>query len=83
MKPAFTSSRGALAFALLVGVLLLLPTVIAKTSWLDRRQVYPAIPYKYGPFPFAQQKIFGQTSDVDIAIIDALKTRKGKIWTHA
>lgn len=69
MRPAFSSSRSAGAFALLLAGLMALPALVARTGWLDRRDVYPAIPWKYGPFPWIQKKIFSETNDVDIAFL--------------
>jgi hypothetical protein len=69
MSTAFSSPRQAAAFALLLAVLLALPALVAGTGWLDRRDVYPAIPWKYGPFPWIQQKIFAETKDVDMVFL--------------
>jgi hypothetical protein len=69
MSPAFSSARQAAAFALLLAVLLTLPALVAKTGWLDRGDVYPAIAWKYGAFPWIQQKIFAETKDVDMAFL--------------
>lgn len=69
MAPAFSSRRQALALALLLTVLLALPALMAKTGWLSRRDVYPAIPWKLGPFSWIQREIFDQSGDVDIAFV--------------
>ncbi len=69
MSPAFSSPRQTIAFTLLLGVLLALPALVAKTGWLDRRDVYPAIPWKYGPFPWIQQEIFADTGDADVVFL--------------
>jgi len=69
MAPAFSSSRQAAAFALLLAVLLALPALVARTGWLKRRDVYPTIPTKYGPFSWIQRQIFIETNDVDIAFL--------------
>ena len=69
MRPAFTTTRSALAFALLLTGLMTLPAFVAHTGWLKRNEVYPAIPWKCGPFIWAQQKIFSETNDVDIAFV--------------
>ena len=69
MTPAFSSSRQAAAFALLLALLLALPALVAHTGWLQRRDVYPAIPWYCGAFPWIQQKIFNETNDVDIAFL--------------
>jgi hypothetical protein len=69
MTPAFSSSRQAAAFALLLALLLALPALVAPTGWLKRRDVYPSIPSKYGPFSWIQQQIFTETNAVDIAFL--------------
>ena len=76
MTPAFSSRRQAAAFALLLGVLLALPALSARTGWLDRRDVFPTIAWNYGPFPWIQQKIFAETADVDLAFIGS-----SHLWT--
>jgi hypothetical protein len=76
MSPAFSSRRQALAFALLLAVLIALPALMAETGWLTRRNVYPTIPLIYGPFGWIQQQIFGADGDVDIAFIGS-----SHIWT--
>ena len=63
------SSWQAVTFALLVAVLMALPALMARTGRLDRRDVYPAIPVKSGPFSWIQQEIFTRTGDVDIAFL--------------
>lgn len=69
MSPPFRSRFGGPSFALLLALLLALPALVAKTGWLDRRDLYPAIAWKHGPFPWIQQKIFSETGDVDIAFV--------------
>lgn len=69
MRPAFNTTRSALAFVLLLAGLMVLPALVAQTGWLKRSEVYPAIPWKCGPFVWAQQKIFFETNDVDIAFV--------------
>jgi hypothetical protein len=69
MTPAFSSNRQASAFAILLAILLGLPALTARTGVFARREVYPAIPWKYGPFPWIQQKIFDESKDVDIAFL--------------
>jgi hypothetical protein len=67
MAPAFSSGRQATAFALLLAVLLALPALVAGTGWLDRRDVYSAIPWKFAPSPWLQQQIFVEKKAVDMA----------------
>jgi len=75
VRPAFTTAGVATGFALLLAVVLSLPEVIARAHLLTRRDVYPAIPVKYGPFPWIQQKIFDENKDVDIAFLGS-----SRIW---
>lgn len=75
MRPAFSSTRQMVAFAITVAILLFLPAIMGKTHTLDRKNVYPEIAWKYGPFPYIQQKIFDETGDVDVAIVGS-----SEIW---
>jgi hypothetical protein len=75
MPPAFSSTRQAAAFALLVAVLLALPALVARTGWLKRRDVYAATPWKCGPFPWIQQQIFAETKDADVVFLGS-----SRIW---
>lgn len=74
MPPAFSSPRQGAAFAALLALLLALPALVAHTGWLDRRDVYAAIPVKYAPSTWLERQIFGETSDVDIAIVSSSHT---------
>jgi hypothetical protein len=69
MRPAFSSPRQAAAFVLLVVAVLAAPALLARTGWLDRGNVYPAIAWNYGPFPWIQQKIFAETGDADMVFL--------------
>jgi hypothetical protein len=75
MQQAFSSVRQAVAWALLLAVLLASPGLLAITNCFQRRDVYPAIAWKYGPFPWIEQKIFAETKDVDIAFLGS-----SQIW---
>jgi hypothetical protein len=67
LSPAFSSPRAALGFGLTLAFVIALPALVGETGCLRRRDVYPAISWTYGPFPWIQQKIFSEKSDVDIA----------------
>ena len=69
MLPAFSSRFGAVALAVLLAFSLALPALMAASGLLKRRDVYPAIAWKHGPFLWIQQKIFDDPSDVDIAFV--------------
>jgi hypothetical protein len=75
MRPAFSSPRQAAAFAALLAVLLALPALLGGSGWLPRRNVYPAIAWKYGPFPWIQKQIFVETGDVDMVFLGS-----SQIW---
>lgn len=67
MKPAFSSTRQAASFAVLLAFILALPWLMAQTGLLHRRDVYPTVAWKYGEFPWIQKKIFEEKGDVDMA----------------
>lgn len=69
MQPAFSSPHHMAAFSVLLAVLLALPAVIARTDWLNRRDTYLAIPWKYGPFSWIQQKIFAESDTADLVFM--------------
>jgi hypothetical protein len=54
---------------LLVVLVIAAPALLARTGWLDRGDVYAAISFNYGPFSWIQQKIFAETSDVDMVFL--------------
>jgi hypothetical protein len=69
MSPAFSSPRQAAAFAALLLVLLLLPALFGKSALPSREQMYSAVPWRIGPYPFLHQAIFEDKGDVDIAFM--------------
>jgi hypothetical protein len=69
MSPAFSSTRQAAAFGLLILVLLLLPAFLKKTELPSREQMYSAIPWRMGAFPYIHKVIFEEKGDIDIAFI--------------
>ena len=69
MRPAFSSTRQAAAFALLLQVVLLLPFAMQK-SWLPSRQeIYNFQGWGGGPYPWLRNQIFEETNDIDIAFV--------------
>ena len=69
MRPAFSSTRSAAAFALLLLGLLALPAGVGK-NWLPpREQAYASQGWGSGPYPWIQNQIFGETNDIDIALV--------------
>ena len=69
MKPAFASSRQAVAFIAMLVVTMGLPAVIARTGWMKREDAYRAIRWQQGPYPWIHQKIFKEQGDVDLVFI--------------
>jgi hypothetical protein len=71
MRPAFSSTRQAAAFATLLLVLLLLPALMGR-SWLPpREQIYSSISWHFGSYPYLHQQIFEEKTDIDIAFMGA------------
>ena len=74
MSPAFSSNRQAAAFALLLLIILLLPCVLGKNQLPPREQVYSAIPWSFGAFPYLHDQIFEEKGDIDIAFMGSSST---------
>lgn len=69
MRPAFSSTTSAAAFALALLFLMLLPVLIKK-AWLPpREQSYAIQGWDNGPYPWLRQQIFEETNDIDIAFV--------------
>ena len=68
MRPAFSSTKSAAAFALLLFVLLTLPVIIGK-NLPPREQSYAIQGWDNGPYPWLRQQIFEETNDIDIAFV--------------
>lgn len=69
MRPAFSSTKQAAAFALLLLILLSLPAVVGKSFLPPREQSYAAQSWGSGPFPWIQQQLFEEKGDIDIALV--------------
>ena len=69
MRPAFSSTRAAAAFALLLLVLLALPAVVGQNLLPPREQAYSIQGWGNGPYPWIRNQIFEETNDIDIAIM--------------
>jgi hypothetical protein len=69
MRPAFSSTGSAAAFALLLLMLLALPLVLGKNLLPSREQSYAALSWGSGPYPWIQNQIFEETNDIDIAFV--------------
>ena len=69
MAPAFSSTRQAGAFALLLLTILLLPMLAGKSLLPPREQIYSSVPLARGPYPYLHQQIFEEKEDIDIAFL--------------
>ena len=69
MRPAFSSTKQAAAFALLLLVLLALPVVMGKNLLPPREEIYTFQGNGIGPWPWIRQQIYEETNDIDIAFI--------------
>jgi hypothetical protein len=65
MRPAFSSTRQAAAFALLLLALLLAP-VLAQKILPPRETIYSSIWWASGDFPYMDGQIFREQSAIDI-----------------
>lgn len=71
MRPAFSSTRQAAAFALLLLVVMLSPVLVGKRLLPPRSEVYSSIWWGNGDFPYIDQQIFREKGDIDILFIGA------------
>ena len=69
MRPAFSSTKQAAAFALLLLVLLALPAVVGKNLLPPREQNYASQGWVSAPYPWIHKQIFDETNDIDIAFV--------------
>jgi len=76
MRPAFSSTRQAAAFAGLLLLILLLPVLFGKTVLPPRPEIYATTPYGWGCYPFVRQQIYEEKGDIDIAFVGS-----SHLWT--
>lgn len=69
MRPAFSSTKQAAAFALLLLVMLLSPVLAGKRFLPPREQAYATQGWGNGPYPWIRNQIFEETNDIDIAFM--------------
>lgn len=69
MRPAFSSTRQAAAFAVLLLTLLSLPAIVPQSLLPSREQSYASLGWENGPYPYIRQQIFEEKGDIDIAFI--------------
>jgi hypothetical protein len=77
MRPAFSSTKQAAAFALLLLVLLLLPVLAGKKFLPARDQIYSSTSLRYASSHFLRQQIFEESEDIDIAFIGSSRMAYG------
>jgi hypothetical protein len=75
MRPAFSSTRQAIGFSLLLGTIIVLPAILpvlaSKTGWLKVRERYPSTIGAY-----VEHQVFAETNSLDIAFVGT-----SRIWT--
>jgi hypothetical protein len=71
MSPAFSSTRQAGAYALLLLLILLLPVLAGKWLFPTREQFYSASGRDMANFPYYHQQIFEEKGDIDIAFLSS------------
>jgi len=69
MRPAFSSTKQAAAFASLLIFLLSAPWLAGKRFLPPREQVYASEGWNRGTYPWIQRQIFDETNDIDIAFV--------------
>lgn len=69
MRPAFSSNRQAVAFAVLVLIVLALPLGLTKNLLPPVEEVYSSVPWSIGSFPYLHDQIFEEKDDIDIAFM--------------
>lgn len=69
MRPAFSSTKQAAAFALLLLVVLLSPVLAGKKLLPPKEETYSSQGWKSGPYPWIRHEIFEETNDIDIAFL--------------
>jgi hypothetical protein len=73
MRPAFSSTRQAAAFAGLLLLLLLSPVLMGKRFLPPRETIYSSTSWTLGSYPFLHGQIFRETNDIDVAVIGSSK----------
>ena len=69
MRPAFSSTRQAALFGLLILAILLLPLLLRKSLLPGREKLYAAASWGDGAFPYIHDQIFQESGDIDIAFM--------------
>lgn len=69
MQPAFSSTKQAAAFAVLLLVILLSPVLVGKSLLRSREQMYSSLPWGTGPYPYTHDQIFVEKGDLDVVFM--------------
>ena len=69
MRPAFSSTKQAAAFALLLFGLLVLPVVMGKNLLPPRAEAYASQSWGTAAWPWIQQQIFEETNNIDMVFL--------------
>ena len=69
MRPAFSSTKAAAAFALLLLGVLFAPVLAGKKFLPPRAQAYATLSWGYSPYPWIRHEIFEETNDIDIVFM--------------
>jgi hypothetical protein len=77
MSPAFSSTKQAAAFVLLLLFLLAAPWLARKTFLPHREQTYSSESIRCEKFPWVQKFIFEETNDIDIAFVGSSRIGTG------
>jgi hypothetical protein len=71
MRPAFTSTKAAAAFAGLLLLVLLAPVLAGKKFLPPREQAYATLSWGYSAYPWIRHEIFEETNDIDVVFMGA------------
>jgi len=69
VPPAFVSNRQAWGFVALVAILLLSPVVLRIAGLPSRAETYKATTLEAGDYPFLEQQMFEEHSDLDVVFV--------------
>ncbi len=77
MRPAFSSTKSAAAFALLLLVLLLSPVLVGKRFLPSREEIYSSTSLRYASTHYIHEQIFREKGDIDIVFIGSSRIAFG------
>jgi hypothetical protein len=69
MRPAFSSTKQAAAFAVMLLLVLLSPVLAGKSLIRSRDQIYSSMPWGTGPYPYLHNQIYEEKGDIDVAFM--------------